>query len=264
MPPTVKPVPRAIASFARVSVVMIASAAVEPPQRESCSDALRTPASTLSIGSGWPMTPVERIEHLLRRDAEHPAGLGRGRARVGDALHARRRVGDAGVDDDRLRLRQLEMLARDDDRRRLHAVRGEHAGARGGLERADEREVAAAVLADAAVDAARRRSPLAAVTLMTQTELRCELGGRAVSSSPRARFAFCSAWPAAPLPRLSSAQTTTARPVARSSKSAISAASVCCTRASSGATPSGSTRTTWLPAYASSSSPRRSPPSGRT
>ena len=132
-----------------------------------------------------------------------PRGLDGGRARVGDALLARRGVRDAGVRDDRLRLRELEMLARHDDRRRQQAVRREHRRTGRGHERAHEREVAPAALADAAV---RRRSatkPLAAVTLITSTPASRR---PSVSSRPSARFAFCTAWPAAPLPRLSIAQ----------------------------------------------------------
>ncbi len=59
MPPTVKPSPCATAVFACVSVVRIASAASSPPPVESAAAAASTPASTRSIGSGAPITPVE-------------------------------------------------------------------------------------------------------------------------------------------------------------------------------------------------------------
>ena len=73
----------------------------------------------------------------------------------GDALLAGGRVRDPGVGDDRLRLREIEVLLADGDGRGLHPVRGEHPGADGGLERADEREVTALLLPDSAVDGGR-------------------------------------------------------------------------------------------------------------
>src|SRR5581483_7157026 len=192
-------------------------------------------------------------DHLLRLEAEQPAGLRRHRPGGDEALLARGGVRVAGVRHDRLRLRKLEMLLRDGDRRGLDAVGREHPGARRGQERADERHVPPR-LADAGVDAGCGEA-LRGGHAHTSTPLRRR---PAVSSRPSARFAFWSAWPAAPLPRLSRAQTTTVRPVARSAKTPISALSVCWTRAISGTTPSGSTRTTALPAYASTSSSRAS------
>ncbi len=89
---------------------------------------------------------------------------------------------------------------------------------------------------------------------MTLTPAPRSAAGPRSASRPSARFAFCTAWPAAPLPRLSSAQITIAVPVAPSVKTPISAVSVPCTRESSGATPSSSTRTVSCSAYAASSS----------
>ena len=60
IPPTTKPSPCATASFAYVSVVMIAVAASAPPCWESPAAAERTPATTLLSGSGVPITPVDR------------------------------------------------------------------------------------------------------------------------------------------------------------------------------------------------------------
>jgi hypothetical protein len=60
MPPTVKPAPCATASFAYVSVVMIAVAESVPPSSESAAAAFRTPAITFESGSVVPITPVER------------------------------------------------------------------------------------------------------------------------------------------------------------------------------------------------------------
>src|SRR5205814_6089856 len=116
-----------------------------------------------------------------------------------------------------------EVLARDDDGGRDEAIRGEHACPGRRRQRADEREVETVLLADPAMDAARDEA-LRRGDTHTRTPARRR---PRVSSSPSARFAFWSAWPAAPLPRLSSAQTTTACPVAASSNSASSASSVC-------------------------------------
>ena len=73
-------------------------------------------------------------------------------------------------------------------------------------ERAHEREVALAALADAR-SARRRDEALGGGDAHTSTPASRR---PSVSSSPSARFAFCIACPAAPLPRLSSAQITIA------------------------------------------------------
>ena len=49
-------------------------------------------------------------EHLLRVQPKQPRRFGRGRPRAELAAYAGRRVRDSGVDDDGLRLRELEML----------------------------------------------------------------------------------------------------------------------------------------------------------
>ena len=49
------------ASFGLVSVVMIASAARRPPCGDSPITSLGSPARILSMGSGWPMTPVDAM-----------------------------------------------------------------------------------------------------------------------------------------------------------------------------------------------------------
>ena len=91
---------------------------------------------------------------------------------------------------------------------------------------------------DAARDEALRRGDAGAAAIRRAPR---ERRRPAVSGKPSARFAFCTAWPAAPFPRLSIAQMTIVRSVARSPKTASSAASVPCTRTSSGVTSSGST-----------------------
>src|SRR5215813_6709837 len=85
----------------------------------------------------------------------------------------------------------------------------------------------------------------------------------AVSGRPSIRLAHCTACPAAPLPRLSSALTTTIRPLSESTvdcrRQALepSVAAVC------GQVPAGSTWTNGSPAYAARSA-SESPPAGRT
>ena len=116
-------------------------------------------------------------DHLLGLDAEEPCRLERGRPCVGNALVTGRRIRNAGVRDDRLRLRNLEMLARHDDRCCEEAVGREHRSARRRDERAHEREVALAVLADPAVHAAATKA-LAAVTLNASPGDVSELLGR--------------------------------------------------------------------------------------
>ena len=59
IPPTVKPSRSTTAVFGPASVVRIASAAVGPPPGESAAAAASTPASSFSMGSRGPMTPVE-------------------------------------------------------------------------------------------------------------------------------------------------------------------------------------------------------------
>ena len=81
----------------------------------------------------------------------------------------------------------------------------------------------------------------------------------AVGSRPSARFAFCTAWPAAPLPRLSSAQITIAVPVAPSVKTPSSAVSVALHARELGRDALGEhPHRPALSAYAASSSPRTS------
>src|SRR5207244_2789650 len=143
--------------------------------------------------------------HLLRRELEQPARLRGGRLRVLDPAPAGRRVGDAGVDHDRLRLRRLDVLAIDEQTGRLHLVAAEHCAADGRLARAHDRQVEA-LAPDPGGDGARGKA-LRSRDAHTNTPA---WRRPAVSSQPNARLAFWIAWPAAPLPRLSSAPITTA------------------------------------------------------
>src|ERR1700730_4585613 len=97
------------------------------------------------------------------------------------------------------------MLLGDRPRRRLHPVDREHRGAGRPRTRADDGQIRP-VAADAAVHAARDEA-LRGGDAHTSTP---DSRSPSVGSSPSARLAFWTAWPAAPLPRLSSAQTTIA------------------------------------------------------
>src|SRR5579864_8694971 len=129
------------------------------------------------------------------------------------------------------------MLAADLQTRRLHLVAREHRRTHRGQGRAHDREIAPLAAADADGDT-RRLEAFGSGDAHTRTP--CSRSP-AVSGRPKARFAFCTAWPAAPLPRLSIAQITTV--VSPFANTPISAASEFWTRASSGTTPSGRTRT---------------------
>ena len=83
-----------VASFGWESVVQIATAASCPPSADSAAAAARMPASTRSIGSGTPITPVEQT----RTSSPAPVELADQRGhpvRVGPALRARGGVGVA-------------------------------------------------------------------------------------------------------------------------------------------------------------------------
>jgi hypothetical protein len=60
IPPTVNPVPAASACFGPLSVVRMATAASSAPSAESAATPRGSPARTLFIGKGAPISPVER------------------------------------------------------------------------------------------------------------------------------------------------------------------------------------------------------------
>ena len=207
MPPTMNPAPRAtrprlrVGGEDRLGGVL---AAVGRERRRGGVDAREQRSS----GNGAPITPVERTitcSGASPRSRRACAAVARASAH---ALRAHGGVRDARVDHDRLWLGDGEVLLRDDDGCGVHAVLRPHGGAGRGRSRADDREVLSS-LADLRVHT-RGEKPLAAVTLIRSPPFS---RSPAVSSSPSARLAFCTAWPAAPLPRLSSAQTTIAVPV---------------------------------------------------
>ena len=203
MPPTLKPSACTAASFVHVSVVRIACAASAPPSGESAATACSTPASTPLDRQRHADHAGREDEHLLGSQPEEVRRPFRSGARVREALLARRSVRVPGVDDDGARLRALEVLLADDDRRRLDAVRREHRRADALAVAGDEREVGAE-LADPRGDAGGPEA-LRGGDAHTSTPAS---RSPAVSSKPSATFAFCTALPAAPLPRLSIAQTT--------------------------------------------------------
>ena len=162
-------------------------------------------------------------DHLLGGEPERVGRLDGRRLGIRDSPRTRRGVGDARVHDDGLRLGPLEMPLRDDHGGREHAIRRPHRGTDGRLDRAHEREIEARP-PDAGADPRRHEAARSGDAHQTRTP---ESRRPVVSSSPKRRLTFCTACPAAPLPRLSSAQRTIASPVRRSSKTPISAPSVC-------------------------------------
>ena len=197
---------------------------------------VRTPASSRSSGSGTPMTPVERTSTCsgARPSAARPrAAVALG---VRDPALAGRGVRDARVDDDGLRLGEPRDAACETTHRRgVHAVRRAHrrADRRGG--RADEREVRRRP-ADAGVDAARDEALRGRDRHQTSTpESRRPVGLLEPNSEVDvlhrlARRALAEVVERADDDRAAGRA---------SSKTPISAPSVCWTRASSGTTPSG-------------------------
>ena len=185
------------------------------------------------------MTPVESTSTSSEVEVEEPRRLGRGREGVELPAFARRRVRDARVDHDRLRVGEREVLAVHRQAGGLHAVAREHRRPRsraGPSGRSRGRGGRGRRIPAATPEAT---NPLAAVTLncVHVIPARSRAAARRVGSRPSARFAFCTACPAAPLPRLSIAQMTIVIPVEWSAKTPISAASVPCTRADLGLDP---------------------------
>ena len=135
--------------------------------------------------------------------------LGR-RAGVHLAGHAGRCVRDPGVDDDRLGLGELEVAAGDRDGRSLNPVPRPHRAPDGRSDRADERDVRPPGRADAGGDSGRREAGCGGDGHQTSTP---ESRSPDVAGRPKSSLTFWIAWPAAPFPRLSSAQITIVRSV---------------------------------------------------
>ena len=213
MPPTVTPSPEQLACLGTVSVVRMASAAAGPPDGDRSATALSTPASSGPSGKRTPMSPVEHT-------ATSPAPTSSSRATCSAVAWVSPNPGGpvqalapARVEDDCPQPPVADHLPGPQHRSCRKTVGGEHAG--GGIQGAvvdDERHVRRATRLESCCYA---RGP--------EPGRRCHGHGAtpfavrpAVSGSPSMRLAHCKAWPAAPLPRLSMAATTTARPAARS------------------------------------------------
>ena len=203
IPPTVAPPVRATASFASVSVVMIARAAAAPPSGASCPHSFGMPTSSTSIGIGMPMRPVEHTStssvarprpwavssHMraaLRRPGSPVAALALPELSTTDAARPSRRCRCDTCTGAACARFVVKTPAADTDR----AILGR-----------DEREVGCARRLDAAGDAARhepRRGHDAHGCTPSN-------GRPVVSGMPSRMLAACSIWPDAPLTRLSSA-----------------------------------------------------------
>ncbi len=151
MPPTEKgtpPIsPRTAADLGWVSVVMMARAARRAASASALSAAAasRTPAVSLSIGSGWPMMPVEATQTSSGRAADQPGDqLGRG-AHVLHAPGAGAGVGVAGVGDDGAQAVGGQALLVPDHRGGGETVAGKDAGGRGRPVADDEGDVGLAL-----------------------------------------------------------------------------------------------------------------------
>ncbi len=157
MPPTFTVLPpistSAAASFAMVSVVMMAVAAAWEPSALRAFTSSGMPAWMGSMGSTWPMTPVEATTTSWRAmpkrlGGQIAHGLGLFLA-VGVAG-----VGVSGVADDSLGGAVRDVLLGDQDGRALYQVLGVHSGRRAGLFAVNHGQVGLGfILADAAVDA---------------------------------------------------------------------------------------------------------------
>ena len=241
---------------------MIASAASAPPSAESAATAGSSAGEQLVQRQPRADHAGREDEHLLGVEVEQPRRLGRGRERVELAALAGGGVRDAGVD------------RRPPAARRARGARGRSARQAawtrlrvniaapiaGGTERTTARSLRSRRRIPAATPEATK--PLAAVTLTRAPRWRRR---PAVSAAARARGSR-SAPPARrrPCRGCRARRSTIARAGRPSAKTPISAASVPWTRAISGSTPSGSTRTTGAAGVGRLEQPRaRRRPSGR-
>ena len=140
----------AVATFGKVSVVMMALAASRQPSgaRVRARACPCTPSNFVA-SSGSPITPVEARKISSRRCSRPPGGeLGRQFRRLRAGL-AGEGVGVAGIDHQRAGLAALELGAAPVDRRRRAFRAGEHAGDRVPLSNHGQQHVGAALVADA-------------------------------------------------------------------------------------------------------------------
>ena len=211
MPPTDQPAgAAATAVLATESVVMIASAASGPPSAASAGRGLLDAGQQLVHRQ-----PLADQAGRADRDvggAESPAGAATCSAVAwvsAKPAGAGAGVGPAGVEHDRPHDAAGEHLLGPQHRRGLDPVGGEHPG--GGVPRPvvdDQGHVGRAAGLEPGGDAGGPEAA-GAVTLMARIP---SAARPVVSGRPSIRLAHCTAWPAAPLPRLSIALTTMTRP----------------------------------------------------
>ena len=132
---------------------------------------------------------------------------------IGESVRTGTRIRATGVQHDCVQGVVAEYLLRPQHRRGLETVRRKHCCS----------DVGRPVVHDDGDIGLAGRLNTGGHAAGSKTLRRCDTHGAtpllvrpAVSSSPNMRFAFCSAWPAAPLPRLSIALTTTMRPACSS------------------------------------------------
>ena len=147
VPPTVK-VPRAVCtvtacSFGNGSVVMMARAVSLPRPRASADTAARMPADTVSHRQADTDHTGGGDEHLVGAAAQARRDIGRHVARVRDAVLAGAGIRAAAVHHDGAHapLGPLDVLARDEHRRRLRQVRREQRSRSGRTVRGEHGEV---------------------------------------------------------------------------------------------------------------------------
>ena len=229
MPPTVKRRPShshdSAVCFAKVSVVMMASAASSPSALSSASTASGSAPTTSSTGSGTPITPVEATmtsEASHSRSSATAAAVARASS---TPLRARARVRVASVDHDCPDASVRDVLAGEQHRRRGHRVQREDGGGRYRLLGGDQRDVAlpsplspAETPDDKEALGRRRRRLLRSrnrVSVIARVPYTTARAGRAPRSprDPNTTFAHCIAWPDEPLIRLSIAHATMSMPV---------------------------------------------------
>ena len=209
IPPTVQPSRVAAAVFGTVSVVRIAVAAASPPAPDSAAAALSTPGSSASIGSRSPIRPVEQTATSIApmpSAAATASAVACVSAKPALPVHA---LAPPALSTTAVSRPVVSTCWVHSTGAAFTRLLVKHAGRR--VERAvvdDQREIGAAAGPDAGGDPGGPEAPGGGDAHgATPSALRPAVSGR-----PRTRLAHCTAWPAAPLPRLSIALQTTTRP----------------------------------------------------
>ena len=139
----------AVATFGKVSVVMIALAASSQPVGSARATSSSMTPSNLSAAQRLADHAGGGEEHLARAAAHGLGGERRGELGGVAAALAGEGVGVAGIDHERARLAAAELRAAPFDRRRRAFRPGQHAGDRRALVEHREQHVGAALVADA-------------------------------------------------------------------------------------------------------------------